>query len=274
MAEYIDRRRMKGEVKSLLADAQVSPKAMTALYLGLMLALNFLSTITGDHGIISTFVYILSSLMSLVLHAGFVLYCMAIRRGERAEFLTMFDGFSFVGKIIALNLVMTGFVFLWSMLFVVPGIIAAYRYRFALYNLYENPELSVMEALNLSKRQTFGYKGQLFMLDLSYIGWSILAGLPTLFYNASFYQDTYQAASDFVVGTISFIPEAAAAVVLPAVAWTLIMGVWDLVVSVFYYPNYVCVELGYFETAKRTSGTASHSSRNHWQNGPDNMGGL
>ena len=98
MAEYIDRRRMKGEVRSLLANAQVSPKAMTALYLGLMLALNFLTTITGDRGIISTFVYILSSLMSLVLHAGFVLYCMAIRRGERAEFLTLFDGFSFAGK--------------------------------------------------------------------------------------------------------------------------------------------------------------------------------
>ena len=274
MAEYIDRRRMKREVKSLLADAQVSPKAMTALYLGLMLALNFLTTITGDHGIISTFVSILASLMSLVLHAGFVLYCMAIRRGERAEFLTMFDGFSFVGKIIALNLVMTGFVFLWSMLFVIPGIIAAYRYRFALYNLYENPELSVMEALNLSKRQTFGYKGQLFMLDLSYFGWSLLAGLPSLFYSASLYEETYQAASDFVVGTISFIPEAAAAVVLPAIAWTLIMGVWDLIVSMFYYPNYVCTELGYFETAKRTSGSTSHSSYNPWQNGPDNMGGF
>ena len=60
------------------------------------------------------------------------------------------------------------------MLFVIPGIIAAYRYSFAMLNLCENPELGVMEALNLSKRQTNGYKWQLFVLQLSFIGWSLL----------------------------------------------------------------------------------------------------
>ena len=58
-----------------------------------------------------------------------------------------------------------------------PGIIAAYRYRFALYNLCENPEMGVMEALNMSKAQTLGFKGQLFVLDLSFIGWYLLSGL-------------------------------------------------------------------------------------------------
>ena len=72
---------------------------------------------------------------------------------------------------------MTVFIVLWSMLLVIPGIIAAYRYRFAVLNLCENPELGVMEALNMSKAQTSGYKGQLFMLDLSFIGWAILCGL-------------------------------------------------------------------------------------------------
>lgn len=49
---------------------------------------------------------------------------------------------------------MAVFIALWSMLLIVPGIIAAYRYRFALYNLCENPELGVMEALAMSKAQT------------------------------------------------------------------------------------------------------------------------
>ena len=98
--------------------------------------------------------------------------------GRRAEYLTLFDGFSFVGKVILLNIVIYLFTFFWSLLFVIPGIIAAYRYRFALYNLYENPGIGVMEALNMSKQQTLGYKGQLFMLDLSYIGWLLLASLP------------------------------------------------------------------------------------------------
>ncbi len=54
------------------------------------------------------------------------------------------------------------------------GIIATYRYRFALYNLLENPDLGILEAINLSKEQTYGYKWQLFVLDLSFLGWLIL----------------------------------------------------------------------------------------------------
>ena len=278
MFERIDRRALKAESKALLADAQVSPKAMTALYLGLILVLNVVSTLTGSEGIISTFVTILTSLMALVLNAGFVLYCMAVRRGERAEFLTIFDGFSFAGKIIALNIITFAFVFLWSMLFVIPGIIASYRYRFALLNLYENPEISVMEAMALSKRQTFGYKWQLFMLDLSYLGWSLLSYLPTVFYGPSIYYDTFRQTADHIAGasTIAAMPlEAVAAAALPAIAWTLIMGLWQLVVSVFYYPQFRCTELGYFEIAKRTSGTGAYASRrNPWNDGPDNLGGF
>ena len=276
MAEYIDRRALKAESRALLADAQVSPKAMTALYLGLILILNVVSTLAGADGITATFVTILTSLMALVLHAGFTLYCMAVRRGERAEFLTIFDGFSFVGKIIALNIVTYAFVFLWSMLFFIPGIVAAYRYRFALLNLYENPEIGVMEALNLSKRQTFGYKGQLFMLDLSYLGWSLLSSLPTLFYSSGIYYNAFQQTADQIIGasTIAAMPlDVVTAFALPAVVWTLIMGMWQLVVSVFYYASFQCTELGYFEIAKRTSGSSTYS-RNPRNDGPDNMGGF
>ena len=46
-----------------------------------------------------------------------------------------------------------------------------------MYNLCENPEMGVMEALNMSKAQTYGFKAQLFLLDLSFLGWEILCGL-------------------------------------------------------------------------------------------------
>ena len=95
MAALINRKQLKADMRALLADAQVSPKAMTALYLGITLLLNMLTYVSGDSGLLSTFVSILVSLVTLVLSSGFVLYCMAIRRGERAEFLTLFDGFSF-----------------------------------------------------------------------------------------------------------------------------------------------------------------------------------
>ena len=275
MAELINRRALKAETKRLLADAQVSPKAMTALYLGLLLALNLVSMIPQEEGLLTTFIAVLTTLVRLILSAGFVLYCMAVRRGERAEFLTLFDGFAFVGKIIALNIMIFAFVFLWSMLFVIPGIIASYRYRFALFNLYENPEISVMEALALSTRQTFGYKFQLFTLDLSYFGWTFLAMFPAAFYNSSMVLEPYMETVESFASTISFVaPEFAAAALMPAIAWTLVIGLWDLVVSMFYYPNFQCVELGYFETAKRTSGFNAETFRAGRRNGPDNMGGF
>ena len=278
MASLIDRKQMKQDMKDLLADAQVSPRAMVALYMGLSLVLSMVDTLAGNSGILATFLSILTSLLGMVLSAGFVLYCMAVRRGERAEFLTLFDGFSFVGKLIGLNIVMYFFITLWSMLFVVPGIIAAYRYRFALYNLYENPGISVFEALNMSKRQTYGYKSQLFMLDLSYLGWTLLASAPSLLYGSLLSQETLIEAMDTVgFGTIAFTTGSLSTAALPVWGWTLLMGLWQLAVAIFYLPTYQCVELGYFEIAKSTSGVGEGASPNRqdtWRNGPDDMGGF
>lgn len=277
-AKLIDRKKLKEEVGELLSGAQVSPRAMTALYAGLLLILNLVCAFTGE-GILSTFVSILTTLLSVLLGAGFAMYCMAIRRGERAEYLTLFDGFSFVGKLIALTIVTYAFIWLWSMLFVIPGIVAAYRYRFAAYNLYENPGISVMEALEMSKRQTMGYKGQIFALDLSYIGWTLLASLPAMVEMGMMYYAMFSSYYDYMTGAISVMPtDFTASVILPAWLWTLISGLWSMAVSLFYLPHFQCVELGYFETAKRTSGVGSGSEppaigAGHGA-GPDGLGGL
>lgn len=259
MAELIDRRAKKAEAKTILADAQVSPKAVIALYMGLITILNLVATLAGAPGILSTFVTILTSLMALVLQAGLILYFLRIRRGERVEFLTLFDGFSFVGKIILLSLMMYVFVFLWSLLFVVPGLVALYRYRFALYNLCENPELTPKQALDMSIRQTMGYKGQLLALDLSYLGWTILALLPALIYNYYASLELLAAAESYVFAGALTAASASFSVtsLMPAWAWSLVIGLWQMVVSIFYLANFQCVELSFFETAKRTSGVGA-----------------
>lgn len=257
-AELIDRKGMKAEVREMLSGAQVSPRAITALYCGLLLVLNMVSAFAGDTGFLSTFVTILTSLLNVILGAGFAMYCMAIRRSERAEYITLFDGFSFVGKLIGLTIVTALFIWLWSMLFIIPGIIAAYRYRFAPYNLYENPGIGVMEALEMSKRQTMGYKGQLFALGLSYLGWTLLASLPAIVEVGMLYYGLFSSAFDYMNGTIAAMPaDISTFAVLPAWLWTLIISLWSMAVSLFYLPNYQCVELGYFETAKRTSGVGA-----------------
>ena len=278
-AELIDRKGMKAEVREMLSGAQVSPRAITALYCGLLLVLNMVSAFAGDTGFLSTFVTILTSLLNVILGAGFAMYCMAIRRGERAEYITLFDGFSFVGKLIGLTIVTALFIWLWSMLFIIPGIIAAYRYRFAPYNLYENPGIGVMEALEMSKRQTMGYKGQIFTLDLSYLGWTLLASLPAIVEVGMLYYGLFSSAFDYMNGTIAAMPaDISTFAVLPAWLWTLIISLWSMAVSLFYLPNYQCVELGYFETAKRTSGVGAGAETPAIGAGPgagpDGLGGL
>lgn len=246
--QHIDRRQLKAEMKETVRTAQVSAKAMTALYLGLTLMLSLLNYVGGSReGIVSLFLSILVQLLSTVLSAGFILYCMAILRGERAEFLYLFDGFSLAGKIICLEIVKLAYIILWGMLFIIPGIIAAYRYRFAAYNLYENPDLGVFQALHLSKRQTMGYKQQLFLLDLSYLGWTCLAIFPVM---AESYLYSFEAAA-VTMGMEPFLPVLTDGQYL---IWLLVSGLWQLTVSLFYLPVYHCAELGYYETAKATSG--------------------
>lgn len=104
-------------------------------------------------------------------------FCLKLVDGEQAQFEDLFSAFDIFGSAFVLNLLIALKVFAWSLLFVIPGIIAAYRYRFAYYNLCENPDMGVMEALNMSKAQTNGFKWQLFVLDLSFLGWQLLCAL-------------------------------------------------------------------------------------------------
>lgn len=69
------------------------------------------------------------------------------------------------------------FISLWCLLLIVPGIIMAYAYSMAIYVSNDHPELSSMEAIRRSKELMRGHKWDLFVLDLSFIGWILLAML-------------------------------------------------------------------------------------------------
>ena len=68
-------------------------------------------------------------------------------------------------------------IFLWSLLFIIPGIIKSYEYSMVPYILAENPRISSERAFELSKQMTRGEKWKIFVLDLSFIGWRILGVL-------------------------------------------------------------------------------------------------
>ena len=203
----LDRVQLKYEAKAITKNAKASAYVFTLIYLAIGLVLDGIDYLVSGspqaevYGYLADympeaavylrgtepilhlpapavwFVSIVVSLVAVVLSAGYILYAMSVRKGIVTPYSTMFDGFLFAGKVILLSIVQNIFIFLWSLLFFFPGIIAAYRYRFALYNLCENPEIGVMEAINMSKAQTRGHKWELFVLDLSWLGWRILCSL-------------------------------------------------------------------------------------------------
>lgn len=69
------------------------------------------------------------------------------------------------------------FIFLWSLLFIIPGVIKSYEYRMMPYILGETPNISKEEAFELSRIMMMGNKWNAFVLDLSFLGWYILNGL-------------------------------------------------------------------------------------------------
>ncbi len=96
-------------------------------------------------------------------------------------------------------LLMDLFIFLWSLLLVVPGIIKAYSYRLTPYIIADDTQISAIDAIKLSEQMMKGHKMEAFVLDLSFIGWHLLSiltlGILEIFYvlpyqsctNAAFY---------------------------------------------------------------------------------------
>ena len=89
-------------------------------------------------------------------------------------------------------------IMLWSLLLVVPGIIKAYEYSMIPYLLAENPNITMDEAFSLSKQMTTGQKMNLFVLDLSFLGWYFLGflcfGIGALFvkpYDVAAFTEVY-----------------------------------------------------------------------------------
>ena len=93
------------------------------------------------------------------------------------------------------NIVFTMFLrdlytFLWSLLFIIPGIVKAYEYRMIPYLLTDDPTLTRQQAFQISKKMMDGHKWNAFVLDLSFIGWHILGamtfGILEVFYVAPY----------------------------------------------------------------------------------------
>ena len=86
------------------------------------------------------------------------------------------------------------FINLWSLLFVIPGIIKSYEYYMVPYILAENPQIHYRDALNLSKDMMHGQKMNTFIMELSFIGWIFLGMLACgigIYFVLPYYEATF-----------------------------------------------------------------------------------
>lgn len=120
---------------------------------------------------------IVALIVGCVAELGVCAFHTRLNLGQRPPFSSLFERFDIFLKALGLKLFMLLFIFLWSLLLFVPGIIAAYRYSMAPYLMAEYPDMGIIEAVNRSKELMNGNKGRLFCLDLSFIGWWLLSAL-------------------------------------------------------------------------------------------------
>lgn len=165
----------RGEIKrNARAQFQHNAWAKFALiYAGIWIVMAIVSSLIA-------FVPLLNILLSLAV-TGLVSYGSVdvLRKIRRGEDFTIADFFptNELGSVMALTFVKDIYLFLWSLLFVIPGIIKGYSYSQVYYIANENPGMSVDEIITESREMMDGHKWELFILQVSFIGWGILAAL-------------------------------------------------------------------------------------------------
>lgn len=144
-------------------------------------------TLAGKWGLAvgATFVYlVVSTLASIVpfgsllvagpLLLGLTYFFLMISRSKIPTIADIFYGFNHFVTALCTMLCALVFVILWSLLLIVPGIIAALSYSQIFYILADDSSLGALEAIKKSKKLMEGNKWKLLTLSLRFLGWGIL----------------------------------------------------------------------------------------------------
>lgn len=133
----------------------------------------------ADLSIIQVLLSTLLVLMSLMVSVGIVIYAICAIRYRKGTFGNLLDGMPILLRVVWYQMLTSIYTFLWSLLFVVPGIMASYSYRMGLYILLDHPEMSVNQCIKASKQMMNGNRWELFIIDLSFFGWNMGVSMIT-----------------------------------------------------------------------------------------------
>lgn len=176
----INRQQIKTEAKNHLKGNWKYPIFISLVVLILSSLFNFKSSMTYVTGIqlnqtdqiFSWIWYVFSFIISV---AASYFYLSFIREREKTNFQTFLDGFDLFFKAILTFLMLVLRIFAWSLLLIIPGIIKAFAYSQVGYIIADFPGIKVNDAFKMSSLITNGYKLDIFVFYLSFLGWLLIS---------------------------------------------------------------------------------------------------
>lgn len=169
---FMDRAQLKAQAK-----AQIKGKIGILFLISLVIA-----AISGIAGWLLVLIPVVGPIISAVIivpafSLSMVRVFLLIVKGTKPEVKDAFCGFDDFWSAFKLTFFVGLFTFLWSLLFVIPGIIKGISYSMSFYILAENKGKPALACINESKEMTNGHKADLFVLGLSFIGWMLLGSI-------------------------------------------------------------------------------------------------
>jgi uncharacterized membrane protein len=203
----MDRSILKMDAKAAMKEAAISPYGVTIIFGIIILILTIIQRAFDDWGIIiiqtnayedpeQLISYMVSSLIftaiyfviTSVLEFGYLLFCLKVsNRDTSMAYSDLFHGIRYIFKVLGLNIMIIIFSLLWTLLFIIPGIIASFRYSQAMFILAENPDKGILQCIRESKEMMRNHKFEYFVLELSFLLWILLMivtfGLASIYVN-------------------------------------------------------------------------------------------
>lgn len=193
----MSRKTLKMDAKDAMREALVSPYMVTIILGVITIVLSVVQGFldiwqgmienagtydlgqTGAFAASSIIFMIISFILSTIIQFGYQAYCLKVaNRDQTMSYGDLFSTARYLLKTLGLVFMMSLLTVLWTLLLIIPGIIAAYRYSQAIFIMVENPDKGVMQCIRESKEMMAGHKWEYFVLELSFILWQLL-GLVT-----------------------------------------------------------------------------------------------
>jgi len=162
---------MKTENVILMRMAKESLKGKWGIAIGTFV---IYSLIVGSFGCVPYAGAVASLILGGPFLLGITIFALNISRNNDPKLEQLFHGFKNFGTSLGAYLLMVLFIFLWTLLLIVPGIIAAISYAMTFFIIADDPAIAPMDAIDKSKKMMYGYKWKYFCLVFRFFGWFLL----------------------------------------------------------------------------------------------------